>query len=191
MKTNLLFLCLAALPSAFASVVVGVSGPATAPVIGQTFTVSVNISGVTDLYDWQTDLNYDPAALSVVAIDEGPFLATAGGTFFIPGSDDPVNGTISNNADTLLGPGPGASGSGVLFIVDFQALSVGKTSLSLSTVILQDSQGSDISATINSGTVNVTPTPEPPALSLMAAALAITLLRPARFRLVGSPVPRR
>ena len=46
--------------------------------VGQTFSLSVSISGVTDLYAFQFDIGYDPNVLSANTISEGAFLPTGG-----------------------------------------------------------------------------------------------------------------
>jgi hypothetical protein len=48
--------------------------------------VDVNISGVTDLYDFQFDLSFNPAVIQATSVLEGKFLLSGGGTtFFLPG----------------------------------------------------------------------------------------------------------
>jgi hypothetical protein len=175
MKTTILFF-FAAMSTAFADAIVKVDGPGTQPVVGQTFAVHVDIVGVTDLAFWQTDLNYDPAELSVVSVDEGPFLQTAGTTSFVPGTDHPAMGVITSIADALFGTGPGASGSGTLVTVDFKALRAGPTSLYVSNVILGDSNGMDINFTTAPGTVTPTPTPEPAAVSQVLLSILLLLV---------------
>src|SRR5271157_4900574 len=68
---------------------------------GSTFTVDVNISGVTDLFDYQLDLTFNPSIVSATGVSEGSFLSSGGPTFFLPGTIDNVGGPITLNADTL------------------------------------------------------------------------------------------
>src|SRR3954470_5892271 len=81
--------------------------------------IPVSISGVLDLFAFQFDLAYDPSVVNLVSISEGPFLPSAGGTFFLPGTIDNVAGTATFISDSLLGPVPGASGSGDLVFLKF------------------------------------------------------------------------
>src|ERR1700738_2856491 len=79
---------------------------------GANFVVGVNISGASDLYDFQLDLSFNPAVLQATNVAEGAFLSTGGFTFFLPGTIDNTAGTITFNADTLLTAISGVSGSG-------------------------------------------------------------------------------
>ena len=154
--------------SALALPIFSMSSPNSHPSVGQTFEVDVVASSMVDLYDYQFDLNYDPTRLQFVSGGtEGPFLATAGGTFFFGGIPGPVS--IDFVFDTLLGPGPGASGSGVLARFDFTALANGTSTLSLANVIAQDTSGSLINLALVPLQVTV---PEPATLALLGLGLA-------------------
>ncbi len=138
---------------------------------GSTFTVDVNIFGVTDLFDYQLDLTFNPSVVSATGVSEGSFLSSAGPTFFLPGTVDNLGGTITLNADTLLGTVPGVSGSGMLLVFDFSALAPGTTALTIANEILQDSTGAVLSDTTTNGSVTVPGTgtvPEPSSLVLLA-----------------------
>jgi hypothetical protein len=76
------------------------------------FAVPVGISDVSDLYAFQFDLTFDPDALRLLDITEGPFLQMAGDTVFIGGAIDNVAGTASFTTASALGALPGPSGSG-------------------------------------------------------------------------------
>ena len=154
------------------TVTLGVVSPATVSQ-GNTFAVAVNISGVANLYDYQFDLRFNPSVLSATGVTEGAFLSSGGATIFIPGIDNGL-GTIAFNADTLLTAIPGVSGAGTLLLFDFTALTKGVSSLSLSNIILQDSDGHLIANTNTGSKVSVTgtiQTPEPSILLLLASAL--------------------
>src|ERR1017187_8890134 len=69
--------------------------------LGQTFTLSVNISGAADLYGYQFDLGFNPTVLQAISVTEGAFLGTGGPTIFLPGTIDNVGGSITANADIL------------------------------------------------------------------------------------------
>jgi len=163
------------LPCAFAdSVSLSVASPATVT-LGSTFVVDVNVSNVTDLYDFQLDLNFDPSVLSATGITEGAFLPTGGSTFFIPGTIDNTGGTIAFNGDSLLSAVSGVSGSGTLMQFDFTALALGTSPLTIGNEILQDSTGNILSDTPTAGSVTVAPVPEPATLLLLATGLCALL----------------
>jgi hypothetical protein len=139
-------------------------------VVGSTFTVPVNISSVSDLYDYEFDLSFDPSILQLTGVTEGPFLPSGGTTFFFPGFTTNAAGTVTFVVDTLIGPIPGVSGAGVLANLQFQAISTGTSALTLSSVILQDSLGNDIPFTTAAGSV-ISAVPEPAVLWPVGALL--------------------
>ncbi|MBZ5634921.1 MAG: cohesin domain-containing protein [Acidobacteriia bacterium] len=145
--------------------------------VGSTFSVPVTISGTSDLYAFQFDLSFDPSILQLQSVAEGPFLPSAGATFFIPATIDNVLGVASFTADSLLGPGPGAAGAGILASFNFQAFAGGTSTLSLANVILLDSNLNDIQFETTGGGVIVTSVPEPASAWLIVAALVGLRLR--------------
>lgn len=153
--------------SAFAVPIFAVTSNTNQVLSGGTIHINVAAQGVTDLYDYQFDLNFDPTKFQFVSGGEGPFLATAGTTFFSGGSLS--LGSLQFVFDTLLGAGPGASGSGVLASFDFVALDQGVSEFSLSNVIAQDTPGGLIDVGLQSTAVTV---PEPGTLCLLAVGLA-------------------
>ena len=103
------------LSPAFADTVLSVSPASSTVTNGSTFAVDVNISGVTDLYNFQFDLGFNPAVIQATNVLEGAFLSGGGSTFFLPGTIDNTAGSITFNADTLEGMIPGVSGGGILY----------------------------------------------------------------------------
>jgi adhesin HecA-like repeat protein len=123
---------------------------------GTVVTVDVDISNVTDLYGYQFDLTFNPSVLQAVSSSEGPFLASGGSTFFIPGTNDNVGGTVAATADTLLTAVGGVSGSGVLAVFTFDAIGNGTSTLGIQNELLLDSNINIISDTTKSGSVTAT-----------------------------------
>lgn len=136
---------------------------------GSVFALTVNISSVSDLFAFQFDLGFNPAILAAQSVTEGALLPSGGSTFFIPGTIDNTAGTITLTLDSLFGPGPGVSGNGVLASVNFQALAIGASSVTLSNVVLLDSTLSEISFTTQGASVDAVP--EPSGLLLIGSAL--------------------
>ncbi len=167
------------------SVNVSVVSPSTV-VQGNAFTVDVDIANAADLFDFQLDLNFDPAVLQASDALEGTFLSGDGSTFFIPGVIDNGVGSIAFNADTLLSSISGVDGSGVLLEFDFTALAPGTSSLDVENLILQDSPGNLVDGAITNGSVTVTggvpvSTAEPDTLLLLATALCSLAILHARL----------
>jgi len=117
-------------------------------VIGQDFTININISNVIDLYGWSFKLSWNTTILEVVNVTEGTFLRN-GDTFFVP--------KINNTAGymlvdcTLLGNVSGVSGNGTLAIIEFHAKEGGACDLNLYETMLINSDEQSIIHTIVNG----------------------------------------
>lgn len=142
---------------------------------GDTATVDVDISGVSNLYAYQFDVLFGAATVSTASETEGSFLLGGGTTFFIPGTIDNVGGSVTATANTLIGAISGVDGSGTLVVLEFTGLAPGTTSLDLANVTLLDSNFNsidfateDASLTVQGG---VSPAPEPSALLLLGTGL--------------------
>ncbi len=160
---------------------ISIVGPTTNPNVGDIFDVSVNVTGINDLYAFQFDLTFDPSLLSVDSVTEGSFLLSGGTTIFIPGVVDNVGGNVTATADSLIGSIPGVTGNGALAVFQFTALASGTSPLSLSNEILLDSSLNDITtgATFQNSYVTVdaaSTVPEPNYLSLLVLLGAVILL---------------
>jgi adhesin HecA-like repeat protein len=150
---------------------------------GKSFTLDVRISDVVDLFAFQFDLAFNPLILSTGSITEGPFLPSGGATAFVAGTVDNMAGTITATADTLIGAIPGVNGSGVLASVDFLALSVGASPITLSDAIVLDSDLNDIAVSIVDGGVTVAAIPEPSTWLLLSTASFGFLIWRHRYRM--------
>jgi general secretion pathway protein D len=154
---------------ASAQVVSVVPSPSPA-IVGSTMSLDVLIAGVADLYAYQFNLAFNPSVLQAIGFAEGAFLPSAGTTIFDPGALNNTLGTLTLSYGTLVGPGPGASGSGVLTAYNFNVVGPGVSALTLSNVILLNSNLDTISAQISSG--SVTAVPEPSTYAMFALGLA-------------------
>jgi Cohesin domain/PEP-CTERM motif len=170
---KLILLSVLLLPNAFADAILSIQPPSTSVAAGSMFAVDVNVANVTDLYAFQFDVGFTPGTLSAISVTEGAFLPSGGSSFFFPGTIGNTSGTISFNADTLIGPIPGVSGSGTLAILDFKALSAGTSPISILNATLLDSTLSSISSTSVNGnaTVGGQAVPEPSSLILFGTVL--------------------
>jgi hypothetical protein len=174
--------------SVVSSILIGASMPAVcSPVsiqpssltdaIGQIFSVNIEITSVTDLYAFEFDLGFNPLVIRAIGITEGPFLPLGGATFFLPGTIDNTFGTITSNADTLLGPVSGVSGSGVLATAMFQAVGLGSSEITINNPLFLDPTGASISEAVQPGGASVV-SPEPaPVILVCAALLGFALMR--------------
>ena len=146
---------------------------------GSSVNVDVTISDIADLYAYQFSLAFNPNLLQVSSYSLGSFLDGSIDTIGDAGMLDNASGTISYAFNSLLGPESGVSGNGSLLHITFNALADGVSSLNFSDLLLLDSSGNDIAATVIGGSVTVaTPVtppvgdvPEPASWMLMGVGL--------------------
>lgn len=138
---------------------------------GDSFSININVGDAVDLTSWQFDLAFDASILQANSVTEGPFLSSAGTTFFIPGVIDNTIGLISLVSASFVDLFP-PSGSGVLATIEFSALSAGLSPLTASSVFLSLS---DSGFSVANGSVCVrgatcgggNPVPEPSSFALL------------------------
>jgi Cohesin domain/PEP-CTERM motif len=148
-----------------------ITGPSSS-VWGQSFSLSVMASDMADLYAYQFDLTFDPSKFRSTGVTEGSFLAGAGSTFFSGGTTDNANGSVSFVFDTLLGPGPGANGSGVLATFNFTTIGAGAGTFALANTSVLNASLGDIQTGTQSLNV-VAAVPEPATWAFMFAGLGV------------------
>jgi len=174
MAVGLAIFCSLLLSTAFADPILSIQPPSTSVTAGSTFAVDVNISNVSDLFAFQFDIGFTPFILAATAATEASFLPTGGSTLFVPGTIDNTAGTITFNADTLIGAIPGVTGSGTLAVVDFKALIAGTSPINIANPLLLDSTLSPITVAVMGGastTVSGHVVPEPSSLLLLGSGL--------------------
>lgn len=97
---------------------------------GQTFTVDITITDVTDLYSWDINMTFEPTVLNVQNATEGPFLQEFYETAPLPVRiDNDVGTVIIGGMFKPPWPENGANGSGVLATITFTVKGRGETQL--------------------------------------------------------------
>lgn len=156
---------------------------ASAVVSGAPVSLNVEVFNVTDLFAFQFDIGFDPTVVSAVSVSEGSFLPSGGTTAFVAGTIDNTAGTISATADSLIGAVPGVSGAGVLASLRFAANAPGTSPVTLSNIILLDSNLNSIEFTSANGSIRAVQLPEPgPAFMLVSGLLILFALQFRRSR---------
>ncbi|MCX6626397.1 MAG: cohesin domain-containing protein [Candidatus Solibacter sp.] len=149
----------------------------TTPALGNSVTVDVIITGVSDLYAFQFDIDFNPAVLSATGVVEGSLFGSIG-VFFSPGFIDNTAGTITFIGDSLSGPGPGVNIDGILATLTFEAIGVGSSSIDLANILLLDSNLFDIplDASGTAVTVASSAVPEPGSWVLLGAVVVMLVV---------------
>jgi len=137
---------------------------------GSSFQLAVDASDVTDLYAYQFDVQFDPTLFRATGITGGSFLSGAGDTFFGGGDIDNTAGTISFIFETLIGDVAGASGSGELVQISFEAIGPfgTRSDFTLTNVYALDSNQNLVDVAVVDGSVGI---PEPSSLAMAVLAL--------------------
>jgi hypothetical protein len=99
---------------------------------GGSFSVNIPIASVADLYAWQFNLTFSPAVLEAVSVVEGPFLKQAGTTMMPSTYVNNTAGWVFAGSALLNWDEGGASGDGVLAVVNFNVKTGGTSSLGFS-----------------------------------------------------------
>jgi PKD repeat protein len=121
--------------------------------VGETLSITINVSDVHNLASWRADVTWDDTFLLLVSGPlEGPFLQNAGQTQF--GNRNLSEETVEIE-DTLYSGG--ASGSGVLATIKFTTLRPGVNShITLGDTEFLDASSNQIAHQVQNATVSVT-----------------------------------
>ena len=158
--------------------------------------VSIFIVDVTDLYTFDVDVTYDQSLFTVQSVMEGTLLPSFSGppcqepnpddclngtTFLtIPAPPDPFGSTFTIEG-SLFGVAKGASTlpnmPGLLALITFSGVLGADPDISLSNIILIDSNGEDIP---------LTPVPEPATIGLLGLGLLAVARRVRKQRQLRS-----
>lgn len=130
--------------------------------VGDSFTVNVSISDVSNLYGYELQLYYDSTLMNGTQVTEGSFLKSGGSQtfFYVANFTDHYNSThgVLYVTSTLTESVAGLSGAGILTTVTFKALALGDSvPLHLADVRLSVPNALPISCLDSDGTVTVIP----------------------------------
>jgi hypothetical protein len=121
--------------------------------IGQNFTVTIRISGVTDLYGWQSTLKWNSTILDAMSIVKGAFLKSSTSEAFFSCNVSSAEGSMLL-VGSLTGETQGTSGDGVLATMQFHVKEEGNCNLDLYGTELSDSSEKLMEHATNGGHVN-------------------------------------
>jgi general secretion pathway protein D len=107
---------------------------------GSEFSVAVQIKDVEQLYSAPLFVKYNPAILELMGLNEGGFLKQNGQSTVFSSSPNRTTGQVIVGYKQGTG-GKGASGAGVLFNLNFKALSEGESTLEVNRVNFRNPEG--------------------------------------------------
>jgi hypothetical protein len=115
--------------------------------VGQDFTVNINVSGVVDLYGWQTGLTFNPEVLECLGFHNGELLRRANSTvIWVQHVLDMNNsqGIIYMRGSCRLGNVSGVTGDGQIAYATFRSVGIGISDFHPTDVVLINSNIEDI-----------------------------------------------
>lgn len=118
-----------------------------------TFKVPVTLNGGVDITSVPLQIQYDPAALSLVNVDSGDFLGKDGQAVALVHRDDGP-GSITLNASRPPGAA-GVSGSGVVCVLSFQAKAAGNSTIAITRPAAVNSAQQQVPAQGGQATIQV------------------------------------
>ena len=141
------------------------------PIEGDTFTIAINATNITDLTGYGFDILYDSTMLTFVSASEGTLLNEEGAvqTAFNSGLENDNPGKIIIGGTRLDVPLTGVSGNGTLCTITFTALQTGSTTLVFDTPSYATDINGDLSITLDSKTITIDPQSADPVTNLTIA----------------------
>ena len=146
--------------------------PVVSPAIGEEFSINISITKGETLGGYQLTLGFDPTALRFVSSTNGDYLTE--GSYFVQPivKDNSVTLGATNYADV-------SSGDGILATITYEVVDVKESTLTLSGVILTDSDGNRLSHLVGGGKI-VEPPPVPS--TAIVRVTPSSVLSPARHQ---------
>ena len=140
--------------SPFSGTKVFVNPAAKSAIIGDDFTLNIDIKTTATIYADQFDVYFNPTILNISSAVEGNFLKQDGATTFPVIQIDNTVGKITFGS-TRFNIQTGVTGQGTLATITFHAKAAGSTILDLENVLLSDPSLQPVNTNVTNGTVNV------------------------------------
>jgi len=137
--------------------------------LGGSFSIAIDISTDDNIYAAQFDLLFDNTILNATSATEGSFLKQGGAATYPIITIDNSLGKISY-ASTRFGVQTGATGTGSLLAIDFDAIGAGTSGLDLDNVELVDPGLQPVTATVTDGSAKVNQLPSATNLQIAPAS---------------------
>ena len=131
--------------------------------IGSTFTVAVQISGASNVWQFALDnIAYDPAVINYTGATEGTYLnSLSGGTIFLAPPAATTPGLVSEISDTRLPLNAPSATSGLLCTLSFQVIGYGNSGVSMGSAKIVDPSQVALTLTVANTQYTGLPPPTP------------------------------
>ncbi len=126
---------------------------------GAPFSMNISVRLSEALHHFSFDLKFDPSVLQAVSVKEGPLLSRDGAdaTSWEEPQLDNNNGVITNIQCRRMGIDGIAESVGVLAVVNFKAIKMGHSNISVQNRRLLTPSGEEIDAPVRAGSVAIFP----------------------------------
>jgi len=131
-------------PAGVAPISLQLSGPAVPQKVGDSFKVQVQMAGGQDVFSVPMELQYDPAKLTLINVDNGDLLVRDGQTASLVHRDD--NGQVHISTSRPQGA-KGISGDGTVVVASFTTKATGDATVAITQVMPRNSSQQVIPAT--------------------------------------------
>ena len=134
---------------------VGISATSDRVCVGDTTTINVDFTDISNLYGYEFKLNYSTVGFTALPAFDNTWFDTMTNAFVVPGWDATDLGGVIQFATTKLDPASPVSGSGLVATITLTGLTAGTYDITISDVLLGDRDGNQISALISPDMVTV------------------------------------
>lgn len=129
--------------------------PSRTVIVGNSVVITASLAGVTNLYGYQFQVNYDASKVSAVGAFVDSFIDSTTNAFSPSGWNATCISGVCSFGVTLLNPATGETGTGPVAKITFTGLNPGTVPLTIGADILSDRNGNQIAHTTTGGTLTV------------------------------------
>ena len=134
---------------------VGISATSDRVCVGDTTTINVEFTDISNLYGYEFKLSYSTTGFTAQAGFDNTWFDTTTNAFVVSGWNATDTGGIIQFATTKLAPAVPVTGSGSVATIELTGLTVGTYDITISDIILSDNDGNRINALVSPDKVTV------------------------------------
>ena len=134
---------------------VGITATSDSVCVGDTTTINVEFTDISNLYGYQFKLSYSTTGFTALAAFDNSWFDTTTNAFVVPGWNATDTGGIIQFATSKVIPAVPVAGSGSVATIELTGLTVGTYDITISDIILSDNAGNRINALVSPEKVTV------------------------------------